>query len=364
MIDSLDIGGAERVAVNLANLMPRDQYQTYLCTTRNDGPLASLLQPDVGRLRLERRSTLDRRGISRLVSFIRSEKVQILHAHGRALFTAILASRFAPSPPVVWHIHSGRYATEDKWLWRMICQWFTQRTAGSVAVTRPLAAWTEQRLGVPRERVWYIPNFVCEHQGAATSGDLPGSPGARIACVANLRPEKDHLTLVRALAAVVKQIPQTHLLLIGDRGQPVDAYDPVRHEIQRLGLADHVSLLGPRRDVGAILRQCDIGVLSSASEGLPLALLEYGMAGLPAVATEVGQCAEVLDHGQAGLVVAPQAPTELAAALERLLRSPKHRQHLGQQFRRRTQETYSSNRVVQQIGQVYDRALEERHLRS
>src|ERR1019366_2381799 len=169
------------------------------------------------------------------------------------------------------------------------------------------------RLHVPTERVWYIPNFVVPAPDSQPP-ILPGARGARIVCVANLRPQKDHCTLLRAMALVVRRHPVAHLLLAGATKDPV-CLDLVKTEISRLALDANVSLLGERHDVAAILQVCDIGVLSSASEGLPLALIEYGMAGLPAVATEVGQCPEVLDQGRAGMLVAPGAPKLLAEAL-------------------------------------------------
>src|SRR5438876_11120160 len=85
-------------------------------------------------------------------------------------------------------------------------------------------------------------------------------------------------------------------------------------------------------------KACDVGVLSSRSEGMPLALLEYGMNGLPSVATRVGQCAEMLDDGRAGLLVPPAAPEPLAKAILALLQSPEQRAELGGRFRQRTQQ--------------------------
>src|SRR2546421_178847 len=122
LTDTLEAGGTERVAVNLVNLLPRDRYRPYLCTTRHDGPMA-------------------------------------------------------------------------------------RRVSGVIAVNQPLAAWSQQRLGVPAERVWYIPNFVCEAAPGGALAGLPGEKGARIVCVANLRPQKDHQTLLRAMARVSRQAP-------------------------------------------------------------------------------------------------------------------------------------------------------------
>ncbi len=91
---TLDPGGAERVAINLVNLLPRERYRAYLCTTRQDGSLADLVAEDVGQLRLKRRYRFDIGAVGRLISFIRVHNIQILHAHSESLFIARLVSFF------------------------------------------------------------------------------------------------------------------------------------------------------------------------------------------------------------------------------------------------------------------------------
>lgn len=354
--DTLDTGGAERVAVNLVNLLPRERYCTHLCTTRREGPLADQVANDVRRLRLGRRQRFDTAALRRLAAYIRHNHIQILHAHATSLFIAAAASffRFRPSPAIVWHDHFGRYALEERqaWLYRLA----VSRVNGVIAVNRPLAEWSRRRLHMPANRVWYIPNFVCEATPEGTHPDLPGTVGARIACVANLRPQKDHPTLIRALAEVVRQVPNAHLLMVGEASDQ-EYCDLIRKEISQHRLERHVSMLGQRRDVSAILQACDIAVLSSASEGLPLALMEYGLARLPAVATHVGQCPEVLDDGRAGILVPPAASDQLAEALVSLLHSPDRRRSLGERLHRRVQLLYSPSGIVQQICRVYDTVL-------
>jgi len=348
--DTLDAGGAERVAVDLVNLLPRERYQTHLCTTRRDGPLADLVAEDVGRLRLERKQRFDARALRSMADYIRRNQIQILHAHGTSLFIAELVSFFPPRPAVIWHEHYGRLASEDHRAW--LYRWAARRISGLITVNQPLAEWSRRRLRVPAERVWYIPNFVCEARSNGGLCDLPGKSGARIVNVANFRSEKDQLTLLRAMALVIRQMPAAHLLLVGAAVDP-SYFDLMKKEITRQGLGQHVSLLGLRSDVPAILQSCDIGVMSSASEGLPMALLEYGMAGLPVVATRVGQCAEVLDEGRAGILVPPVAPDKLAEVLLSLLCSPERRASLVELFHRRVQKVYSPGPIIQPICRVY-----------
>jgi glycosyltransferase involved in cell wall biosynthesis len=352
--DTLELGGLERVAVNVANCLPRNRYRSHLCSTRGDGPLDQTILPDVGRLRLARKGRWDVGALARLVGYIRANDVRILHPHGTSLFIAAVASLFPPWPVVVWHVHLGHHASEEQpgRLYRLA----VRRLGGVIAVNEPLAAWARSRLELPADRVWYIPNFVCAPLADEPRPELPGTDGYRVVCVANLRPEKDHANLLRAMHDVVRYVPAAHLLLLGNGGDPVYT-DQIKKAMTQDGLAGHVTWLGPRHDVSAVLKACDIGVLSSASEGMPLALLEYGMNGLAAVATQVGQCSEVLDHGHAGLVVLPSSSRSLSDAIISLLQSPEQRIRLGERLRQRTTLVYSAEVSMNQICGVYDRIL-------
>jgi glycosyltransferase involved in cell wall biosynthesis len=354
LVDTLEMGGAERMAVNLVNAMPRGAYRFTLCTTRRDGPLADIVAPDVTRLRLNRSGRFDLAAVGTLARFIKGEHVRILHAHGTSLFLARLAARQSPRPAVVWHDHFGRYAVEERpaWLYR----WATAGIDGVIAVNTPLRQWARQRLRVPADRSWYVPNFVMPDQNGSPPLDLPGRPDLRIVCVANLRPQKDHLTLIRAMAQVVKTAPETHLLLAGETPDPLHL-ERVRAEIARRGLGAHVSILGPRSDVSAIVGACAVGVLSSSSEGLPLALIEYGIGGLAVVATDVGECATVLDGGRAGVLVQPAAADELAGALLRLLASPDLRAKLGRRLQTHVQVAFGKAQGVARVREIYDRVI-------
>ncbi|HVG10746.1 MAG TPA: glycosyltransferase [Thermoanaerobaculia bacterium] len=337
LVDTLEPGGSERVAVNLVNHLSRERFRPFLGTTRREGALAAEVLPDVGRLALNRSRTLDLGALRRLVAFVRDNGISIVHAHSSSLFLAALL----PGVRVVWHDHFGRLAEEDRpaWLWGPAAR----RAAAVVAVSEDLARWSRDRL---RVEAVYLPNFIPEVLTGPVP-DLPGVPGSRVVCVANLRAQKDHLTLLRAMARV-----DAHLLLAGADVEPAYAAR-VRSEASALG--DRVTFLGSRSDVPDLLRGCDVGVLSSASEGFPLSLLEYGRAGLAAVATRVGQCPEVLDG--AGILVPPGDPGALADALLALLRDPVRRKELGERLCRRVRERYSASAVIERLEAVYHRVL-------
>lgn len=358
VVDTLDAGGKERVAVNLVNALPRERFRLSLCTTRRDGSLSALVADDVTRLRLERRWRFDLAAVLRTIAFVRRSGVELLHAHGSSLFHCRLVAAAPPYPAVLWHDHYGRETAERPvWMYRAA----TAGCAGVIAVNSRLADWARSALHVRADRVWYVPNFVVSAAGAerAAAPPLPGTPDTRIVCVAHLRPQKDHLTLIAAMAQVAAAMPEAHLVLVGELVD-VAYVAAVRREIAARRLDGHVSILGLRQEVPAILRASAVGVLSSASEGLPLALIEYGKAGLAAVATDVGECRAVLDDGRAGVLVPPGNATALGTALLSVLRSGDLRRTLSDRLATHIDANFSESQGIRRMCEIYDLVLGHR----
>ncbi|RMH19055.1 MAG: glycosyltransferase [Acidobacteria bacterium] len=354
LIDTLEPGGSERVAVDLVNHLPRSRYAPFLGTTRRDGQLARAVAADVGRLRLRRRGRFDPRAVVQLARFLRRRRIRLIHAHATTVFIAALAACAAPRAVLLWHDHFGRGDLERRSapLYRLPLH----RAAGVIAVGEGLAAWAREALHVAADRVWYLPNFVADAGGVTPAPDLPGIAGQRLVCVANFRPQKDHQTLVRAMAEVARRHPRSHLLLVGAGGAG-STRPQVEAAIAEHGLSGRITILGRRDDVASILAACDLGVLASASEGLPLALLEYGRAGLAAVATRVGQCPEVLAGGDAGRLVPPGDAAALADALSALLDDPPTRRALGRRLAARIAERYAAGAAVRRLESIYRTVL-------
>lgn len=353
--DSLTLGGAERVAVNLANLLPRDRFEPHLCTTRQrDGGLETEIASDVQRLDLNRSSRLSEpRAVLQLIQYARKHRIRILHCHKDTIFVASLAAACLPDAIVIWHDHYGEhdFRARSVRLYRL-ANW---RTHGVISVNDGLAAWTVNDLHFPEARVWYVPNFVLEHRECELASPLPGQDGQRIVCVANVRLQKDQFNLVEAMKSVTRDFPDAHLLMVGE--EVGDYAIEVHQRIAAAGLGGNISILGPRADVPAILAACDIGVLSSESEGLPLSLIEYGMASLPAVSTRVGQCPDVLADGAAGLLVPSREPEALARGIKHLLESEERRAKLAKIFRRHVESHYGPKVGLRKITEVYDALL-------
>jgi len=348
MIDALAMGGAERVAVNIANALPQERYRPHVCATRAGGPLAGELAPHVPLLPLNRRGRFDWTALRRLARYVDEHEIRLVHAHSTSLFTAALLRLLRPKLRLVWHDHyGGDLAARPVWPYRLMAR----RAHAVIAVNDALAQWARDRLRVPAGKVHFLRNFAVAPVNPAPA-ELPGAAGKRMICVANFRPQKDHATLLEAMARVAAKEPEARLFLVGaEVDEAVVA--KVRETIERSGLNQQVSVLGARRDVAGLLAACDVGVLSSRSEGLPLSLIEYGLAGLAAVAARVGQCAEVLDEGRAGALVEPGDAPALAEALLALLANPARSRELGAALKRRVQAHFGVAPFMARLEEIY-----------
>jgi len=309
LIDSLEIGGAERMAVNYANALHKRIAVSAFCVTRNEGALKALINPEIPYLYLERKRRLDFTAVFRLQRFIKKHKIEVIQAHGSSYLIGVLAKLVTPGLKLIWHDHYGksefleeRKATSLK----MLSVFFD----AVFAVNEKLAHWSKEKLKV--KNTFYIKNFIAEALALDSDFEVFGAKGKRIVCVANLRPQKNHQLLLDAFKLVLEQDAAFTLHLFGQ--VPDSLYtDSLFERMKAEPFTKSVFYHGTHLKMSAILPHFDIGVLSSDSEGLPLAILEYGQAGLDAVATDVGQCKVVLGHY--GKIIPPGDKEALAEAI-------------------------------------------------
>lgn len=315
LIDSLEAGGAERMAVNLANALSEHIEQSYLCATRAEGLLKASINPAVNYLFLKKRYTLDFAAFWAFFRFLKDQKIDIIHAHSSSFFLGTLAKLFFPKIKLVWHDHYGSSEQLEKRPYKVL-KWCSALFDRVYCVNERLRSWAHTHLKC--KAVFYRPNFVDIPEANSKKTILNGNNHQRIICLANLRPQKDHITLLKAFKQVLHLHPEWTLHLVGKHFK--DAYyQEILSYINDLNLKQQVFLYGSCSDTEHIISQCNIGVLSSISEGLPLALLEYGLGSLGVVVTDVGDCNKVIKDGVNGRLVPAANPKALALALQTLI---------------------------------------------
>ena len=190
-----------------------------------------------------------------------------------------------------------------------------------IAVSRAVYRMLVERHILPPEKITLIPNAVelpvpAVHPREAMQARFGFSPEDVVAVTAaRLAPPKGHRYLLDALPLLLPDFPHLRLLLLGD-GEERAALEAQR---DALGLRGYVIFAGSVGGVPELLAGCDLFVLPSLWEGMPVALLEALAAGLPTLATRVAGTPEVIRDGETGLLVPPRDPAALADGLRRLL---------------------------------------------
>jgi len=166
--------------------------------------------------------------------------------------------------------------------------------------------------------------------------------------VGRLVHQKDYQVLVAAMRQVADADPTIRCRIAGEGPErPM-----IEAAVNRHGLEDHVELLGTRTDVDQLLADADIFVSSSASEGLPVSVLEAMATGLPVICTDVGDV-RVAVPDAAGIVVAPGAPGQLAEAVLAMADDRDRRIRCGDVGRRHVQDHHDPGRWAEKLAGIY-----------
>ena len=342
LIDSLDAGGAERMAVNFANALSEKIAFSGIIATRKEGVLKKEIKQINNYTFLDRKSKFDINAIFLVSKYIKKNQIQIVHAHSSSYFFGVLVKIFNPKIELIWHDHYGNRAEDNKQIKALkICSIFFHKI---LTVNEELRIWSLQHLNC--KQVFFIPNFS-DLNSSKQKTILKGEDKKRIVCLANLKNPKNHVTLVNAF--ISSEIYKTNwtLHLIGKDFK--DMYsDNLKTIIKENGLEKSIFIYDACQDVKYILSQATIGVLTSTYEGFPVTLLEYAQEKLTVVSTNVGYCKSLIQHNSNGLLFDPLDSGVLSNHLKYLTHNPEICANFAMQFQMDIEAKYSKEAIVNQ----------------
>lgn len=298
IIDSLESGGAERMAVNYANALESEIEFSGIVVTRKEGVLLNQISPSVSYLFLNKKRQIDFKALFTLRSYVLKNKITHIHAHSTSFFLAFLLKLTLPRIKIIRHDHYGQsefLETRPHLVLKLTAFFFN----GVIVVNQNLKRWSEKK--IKAKNVVYFPNFAVEDITVTENTVLNGLEGKRIICLANLRAQKNHALLLEVAQKLSSKHPDWSFHLVGKDFE--DNYSKeIKQKIYKEKL-NNVFVYGSRQDISNVLNQATIGVLVSKSEGLPVALLEYGQFKKPVIVTNVGEIPFVIEHRNNGLIV-------------------------------------------------------------
>ena len=302
------------------------------------------------------RSEVDLSAAWKLSRIVRQWKPEIVHAHDpHAVAMAALALSFGapnPRPRVVasrrvdFHLQGNSFS---RWKYRQIDLFL----AASNAIRQIL-----EHDGIDADRV------VVVHDGIDV-GKIERLPRLDVHAeywlphgvpvlvnVGALVGHKGQKFLVDAMPHVLHQIPDAHLVILGEG----ELRAPLERQVKDLRLEKHVLLPGFREDVLQLMKSADLFVMSSVTEGLGSTVLDAMAMRLAVVGTRAGGIPEAVVHGETGLLVPPGEPRELAGAIVRLLKDLALRQRMGAAGYARVADQFGVGRLLESTLQAYRRA--------
>jgi len=293
------------------------------------------------------RPLTDLRAVVDLAKLIRDEKPDLIHAHtSKAGLVSRLAALLTRTPVLftahTWSFREGTSAVQDKI--SVVVEKVLARLGGRIILVSESNRNIALRNHVGTERqlstVWNgIPDVPWQAKHGASS--VP-----RIVMVARFVRQKDHETLIRALAEV--RIPWV-LSLLGDG----PLLEPIKILAEQLGIRDPIDFAGACETVPQFLAECDLFVLSSKHEGLPISILEAMRAGLPVIATDTGGVPESVTGGVTGYLVECQNVKELRARITDLLGDAELRARMGRAGRERFLRDFQLESMVSKTLDIY-----------
>ncbi|KAA6464694.1 glycosyltransferase [Acidobacteria bacterium AB60] len=364
MLPGLDVlGGAESQVLQLAfSLHKRGRRVTVIALSgTGDAAATELAKSGIDFLTLRMRKGLaDPMGWFRLARWVHRHRPHILHAHlPHAAWMARWSRLLSPVPVVLDTIHNSAWTSVG----RRLGYRCSDSLADAVTAVSPGAAQASIDAGVVLpERLMIIPN------GIDTQHWRPSPHSERITLRARLGIRNEFLWLAAGrlesvknfsslLDAFVTLSPESRLVIAGT-GRLAD---PLSAQIRRLGMDNRACLLGFRQDMLSWMQVADGFVLPSLGEGLPMVLLECGACALPAVATDVPGCQDVIVHGKTGLLASTPGSSALAHTMRTFMDlDPLTRQRMGADARMHIQSRFELETIVDQWEALYDRLIHSR----
>lgn len=342
IIDSLEAGGAEKMAVSYANALANINDFSGLVTTRKEGALLSQLDSRVSYLFLHKKSTLDFSAIFRLKKYCKENKVEYLQSHSSSYFSAVLVKLIYPKIKIIWHNHNGLFESID-FLNKLTLKGASIFFEGIVAVNNKLRIWVQKELYC--KKIIYLPNFTLQARESVNNTNLKGTKGKQILCLANLRQEKNHFFLLKVAQLIQSSHPDWSFHLVGKDFED-DYSKRLKKEIIDKELSKSVFLYGSREAVLQCISQSDIAILTSSFEGLPVALLEYGLCKKPVVVTSVGEISSIIMDKENGFLVNVGDLNSFYNYLTALINDVNLRTQLGESLYQTITNNYTEEKVI------------------
>lgn len=355
----LNIGGIARYTVNLAKNLKRRGHKVVVSSSGGD-MIEELVKEEISHIELDikTKSELNPKllyALPRLLSLVRSEDIQIIHAHTRVTqLLAYVISRLSHIPYVTtchgfFKPRMGR---------RLLKCWGDKTIAISDAVRDHLM----NDFNVDASAIALIYNGIDikrfkkeldKEKRDSLRRALDLKDGMVIGAIGRLSPVKGYKYLIEAIKILLDEYRNLRLLVVGDGPEK----EKLKDLCKRLDIEESVTFAAPRLNTPEFFSIIDIFVASSVQEGLGLSIVESLAAGKPVVATDVGGISSIVRNNETGLLVKSEDGKKLAKGISLLLKDSGLRDRLGAAGRKLVERDFTIDDMVDKVERVYKEVL-------
>jgi len=358
IIPNFGIGGAERLVVNILEAFDRKRFEMAVVSLYSE--IGTILEREIREkwlkvYYLNKHLGPDLQMIPQLWHLFRTFRPDVVHTHLYVLRYTLLPALLCRIPVCVHTVHNVAQKEVDK-IGKFV-HWIAFRLTGvlPVSISREVATTVRSLYG-RAIKTPMIYNGIPTWQFSA----LPNQQGERedviLLHIGRFSLQKNHKLLIEAFALALRECPKMRLWLVGD-GELRSAVEKL---VAEKGLQPQVTFLGIRTDVAELLSQCDIFVLSSDWEGMPLTVLEAMATGRAVISTSAGGVPELVEDGVNGILVPLGDAEALAKAFLRLADESELCQHMGQEGQKRACKCFDITRCAREYEALYLNLLKEK----
>ena len=350
LIDTLQVGGAERQLVTVATGVSRERFETQvICLARGGTFQQELRAAGVPVHLIGKRHKVGLQAYRRLRGLLRADRPDVLHTW---MFTCNLYGRLATRGLPIRTLASEVSADPGKSRLRLAVDRLLAGSTSALYVnSREVARFYHERCAIPLEKIVIIPNGVNVRAVEPVSRASLAVPDRAyvVCCAGRLSEEKGFDRLIEAMSLGRLREREVYLVIAGDGPEKAS----LQALAERRGVAARVRLLGHREDLPRVFEAADVFVLSSLFEGMSNVLMEAMAQGKPCVATAVGGVSELMVDGESGIVLPRSDAERIAATIERLMDAPDLAARLGNAARERMATRFSVRENVRRFEELY-----------
>ncbi len=358
VIPNFKPGGAERLLINLLDVFDKEKFEIAAVSLFPE--MGTILEEEIKEKGykvyfLNKHRGLDLRMFLRIYSVLKNFKPDVVHTHLYVMRYTLIPTFLNRVPVLVHTVHNvaqkevtllGKiiHKFAFKWL-RVIPISISQEVTRTIKIVYGKAIRTYMIYnGIPTSK------FFLRSDKKNKKGNII------LLHVGSFKQQKNHMLLIEAFSLVAKEHSNIYLWLVGNG----ELRQFIENAVNKKRLNEKVTFLGIRNDVAKLLNKCNIFILSSDWEGMPLTILEAMASGKPVVSTAVGGVPELVKNGVTGLLVPPSNSRALAKAIIQLSNNNILCSSMGEKGRKRVVEQFDISKTAKKYEDLYKVLLKEK----